>query len=113
MDTSTLPSFSLLLDGNWFEISPDDYIKPVDNNDVMCTFCLYQSHNINSSSNDEKYDGAVWLGRRFLMDYYTTFDQENAQVSFTRLDAGSRSAPVSGSTPTIEMPRGVSLIEHN
>ena len=46
------------------------------------------------------------------MDYYTTFDVEERQVSFTILENGQRSRPVEGTVPTDEMPKGVSLVKH-
>ena len=53
------------------------------------------------------------LGTRFLENWYTIFDYDNYQVGFAPLMSGDRTVPVSGSTPTTEMPRGVSLVKHN
>ena len=112
LDTSTLPSFSLMLDGNWFEVTPDDYVRDVDGSSEMCTFCIYETYS-SSSLDGTSYSDTVMLGKLFLEDWYTTLDFDSAQVGFTALTAGSRSSPVSGSTPTLEMPEGVSLVEHD
>lgn len=112
-----MPGFSLLLDGNWFDVTPEDYILEMDDTGNMCGLCINQSYSVTSLSSsyyqDNPPSGTYVLGRRFLKDWYTTFDQDNDQVSFTKIDGGSRSTPTAGTTPTTEMPRGVSLVQHD
>ena len=113
LDTSTLPTFSLMLDGNWFDVTPDDYVKEVDDSSLMCTFCMEESYSISSLSYSTDYTDTIVLGTRFLENWYTIFDYDNYQVGFTPLMGNGRTVPAAGSTPTTEMPRGVSLVKHD
>ena len=74
LNHSTLPSFSLMLDNHWFEVTPDDYIMTDIDDPSICTFCIDQTYSFDSLSFESAVDGTVRLGRRFLEDWYTTFD---------------------------------------
>lgn len=103
-----------MVDGYWFDVLPEDYIIEVSDNSTMCTFCIEQSYSSTSSSYwSEVPVGTITLGRRFLYDYYTTFNVVDGTLDMVIKSGGSRTTPVAGSTPSTEIPRGVSLIKPN
>ena len=73
-EISFFPNIYLLLDGNWMQMEPKDYMTPVQN---WCAPCFLKS-TIIDSDNDSQY----WLlGSNFLRGYYTTFDMATSSFS--------------------------------
>lgn len=94
-DTQYMQNIQLLVNDHWVEIAQNDYLNVIttEYNSVQrstgaCRLCLKQS-----------WDRDWHIGTSALMGYYTEFDFDTKQVSFTRLSSGSKLEVISGARP--------------
>lgn len=94
-DTQTMQNIQLLVNTHWVEIAQNDYLNAITTEynggtrpTGACRLCLKNSWDYN------------WhIGSSALVGYYTEFDYDEAQISFTPLSAGTKLEVVEGEQP--------------